>query len=433
MSHSTRAERFRRNPPVAAALLLLAALSTAAVADTPADQAAPAWRTDLTLTLQETYDTNVYLQDTAPAATVAGAMPAKAGSLVTLASVTAEVERRFSDALTAGIRYAPELVRFHSAAGENHAVHRASLNCSGRFGDNSWSFQNSVVAVDGPELAPIYGGPGGAPALGGAPVRDRRRAVVDRGSFKLVHTRGAWMARPVATVYLHDFRTLQERVTGYSNFIDRSELLGGLDLGCTVARGTRAIAGFRYGTQQQFQLHGADSPFDSTIRRFVVGLEGSPWSWLKLAVLAGPESRGFAAGTPAGFDHNEQPLWIDGSATLVLSPRQNVAFSYRRQQLPSSSSVAVYDAIDCDIAWRCRWNGRLSSTAGCKLARGDWRAPALREDRIASPSLSLQFVPAKRHTLDVGWTFDRGLSRVPATDGREFNRHAFSASYRFAL
>ena len=82
----------------------------------------------------------------------------------------------------------------------------------------------SAVWTDGSQDAPIFGGPGGAPAIGGAPVRDRRAAFLERSNFKLSAVRGPWLVRAVATTYWHDFKIRQTTLAGCANFIDRREV-----------------------------------------------------------------------------------------------------------------------------------------------------------------------------------------------------------------
>lgn len=407
-------------------MVALADLAAAAPVEGP-------WKFKAGMAVKAGYDSNVYLQDTEPSPTVAHALPANRGSVVTRLVLNTTTSWANPDTLKLAFDYNPEIVRFHSASGENHMIHLASLTVSGGRGSTVWALHNQAKWIDGSDEGPIYGGPGGAPALGGIPVRDRRDAMVDVGSLQLTHTREAWMVRPSITVYRHDFGIQQRATAGYVNFIDRSELLGGVDLGYEVVPKTRLIAGFRWGSQQQYKLLGVDSPYDSTVRRFLVGLEGEPIANLKLNLLAGPESRSYASGTPAGFDRNNQPLWISLAGTWIVAPKNEVTVFYTYRDLPSSASRSMYTDTVGKVAWTSQVSSSASLTACYALARGDWRLPAVRNDRVNTFSLSGQFTLSQDYKLELGWSLDQAVSRVPATAGREFRRHQLTTGLQFAF
>ncbi|MDI1247480.1 MAG: hypothetical protein PSV13_01230 [Lacunisphaera sp.] len=412
----------------------LGVIALAAVLAAPVvGRAASDWKTSTSLTLRESYDSNVFLQDQAPNPAVIGAAPARLGSLVTSLAAALGWEKKQSALFGITASYAPEAVRFHSASTEDHFIHRTALSFGGAAGGLSWSLTNSGIWTDGSVDAPIFGGPGGAPAIGGTPVRDRREAFVDRSSFKLSYTTGRWLVRAVAAGYWHDFRTNQTTLTGCSNYIDRNEVTGGVEAGYALAPKTRLIAGFRYGRQNQFRSLGVDSPYDSQVRRFVAGLEGSPRTWLQLNLLAGLDTRTFAAGTPAGFDRSRARLWVDASATATPTKRDTIQFSLRRSALPSSSSVSLYEDTAGELSWRHQCNDRFSVKASFRICAADWAAPAVRRDRIYSPGLQLQYVCSPRLTAEATYNYDRGESLIAATAGREFHHHLVALGLKQAF
>jgi hypothetical protein len=392
--------------------------------------AATTWKTSTALSLREAYDSNVFLQDQAPSPAVPGAVPARLGSFVTSLSASLSLEKKPSALLGITASYAPEAVRFHSASSEDHFIHRTALSLGGTAGDVSWSLTNSAIWTDGSVDAPIFGGPGGAPAIGGAPVRDRREAFVDRGTFKLSAVSGRWLARVVAAGYWHDFRTKQTALAGCSNYIDRSEVTGGVEAGYTIAAKTRLFAGFRYGRQNQSRNLGVDSPYDSRLRRFVAGIEGSPRTWLQLNVLTGLETRTFAPRTPAGFDRSRSRLWVDAAATATPTARDTLQFSLRRSALPSSSSVSLYEDTAGEVSWRHQCTDRLSVKSTFRICAAEWCAPAVRRDRIYSPGLQLQYACNPRSTVEAAYNYDRGESLIPATAGREYRHHLIALGFK---
>lgn len=385
------------------------------------------WRTSVSATARHGYDSNIYLQDTAPPSGVAGALPAKQGSWVSSLALGTKLEWASTDTFQLQGGYAPEAQRFHAAGTEDHVVHRLHLQITGRAEGVDWFWQNSFTRIDGSAAAPIFGGNNGAPALGATPVRDRRDAAIARSLLRLTFRRGAWLLRPSATAYLHDFQTEQTGAAGCANYIDRREVLAGADLGRELIAHTQIFAGFRAGRQEQGKLFDRDSPFDCTVRRVLAGVESRPRPWLQLSASAGRDDRVYAPGTPAAFDATEMPLWVDASATASLSAH-TFSVSFRRQRLPASSSVGVYDDTAAEVSWRWHPAGRFSSALGLKVARGQWTPPAVRDDVILTPGALLRFSPRRDCSTELAWTLEHGRSRVPLTAGRDFRRHIVTAA-----
>lgn len=409
-----------------AAVLTLVGSATAAP-----DQSA--WSFKSKATLKAGYDSNVYLQDTAPSASVPRALPADQASLVSQLALATTTSWQGRNDLKLTFDYNPEITRFHSATAESNVTHVTSLKLSGGSSATVWTLKNVAKWIDGTDEGPTYGGSGGAPALGGLPVRDRRDAFVQLGSFQLTHTQGRWMLRPAVSTYLHDFGIKQRTAPGYVNFIDRSEFLAGIDLGYELRPHTRLVAGYRLGNQQQYKLLGADSPYDSTIRRFIVGLEGAPADWLKLDLQVARENRRYAAGTPAGFDRGNQPYWIYLSATAKLGPQNEITAFYTHRDLPSSASKSMYTDTVGKIFWKRQLTSSAALTTGYTLIRGDWRLPAVRNDRIHCLSLGWQYSFNKCYSIDLGWSYDKAVSCVTATPGREYRRHLANAGLQFSF
>lgn len=428
---------FQKNlRPGSQAFAALLALAGAAILSQPAATRAAdqdSWKLSTTLTARESYDSNVFLQDTSPDAAIIGALPARRASLVSSVAVSLAGEARPFPALTVAAIYAAEAARFHSAASEDSVVHRLSLNTAGRSGVTNWSWQNSGTWIDGSDESPIFGGPGGAASMAGIPLRDRRDAFVGRSSFKLTHTAGPWLLRPVAAAYLHDFHTRQRRRSGYVNYIDRQELLAGVDLGRAISPTSWFIVGMRAGRQEQLKLHGEDSAYDHRLQRLVAGIEGKLLPFLQVNLLAGPEFRRTSAGTAAGFDRERTRLWLDASAALTLGPRDVLTIAARRFEQPAFASCSVYEDITYELAWRRKISDRLATTAGFKAYGGDWPAPFVREDWIFTSSASAQYAVSRRLVLEFACACERADSRVPATAGREYRRHLASAGLRFTF
>lgn len=405
---------------------------TAALAPIPAVHAEAAlaspWKLAGNLTLRESYDSNIFLQSSIPATTITNAKQPNRHSAVTTTGVSASLERPSHPELAFAINASAEAVFFGSATTENYRTYKLGATAGGKTGATVWSAQTTTTRIDGGDEGPIFGCAGGATALGGIPLRDRRSALVERTRFKLSHAVGEWFVRPSASFYVHDFLTHQSPRTGYLNYVDRREYLAGAEVGRAIFSSTRFIAGVFAGRQDQFKLHGIDSPYDSWLRRFVVGLEGKPAPWLQLNLLGGPEKRRFRTGTPVGFDRDRILLWLDSEAIITVGPRDTCTAIVRRFQQPAFTSQSVYEDITYEVTWRRQLTDRLTLATGFKAYGGDWPGPVTREDWIFTPSAGLRYAATPRWLIEVSYLAESAESRLPATPGREYRRQIGSVS-----
>lgn len=442
---------------IIASLLLpfiLGAQTAAPAAPTPppASPKSP-WATSVSLTLKETFDSNVYLQDTTPdpasvaAAAAAGleAVSAKESSFVSSVLPRFGLDYKPGPAFTASAAYAPEMTYYHAASSEDYLAHRGTLNLGGKFDAATWELLNTASYIDGNDLGPTFARPGDVPALGGIPLRDRREAFIFRNGFRLTYPVKNFFIRPVATTYFHDFKTDQRRsptpgVWVYENYIDRQEISGGLDVGYKLAKQTHVVLGYRYGSQDQGTLLGVSSPFDNSYQRLTLGVEGSPAQWLKLAVVAGPDFRDFKSEPIPGFDSDELLCYVDASVTVIPSAQDSIVLAYRRSEQPAFSSLSMYQDIIYSLTWRHKLGDRFTVGAGFLVYVGDWQPPVIREDWIYTPSASVAYT-YKKISVELAYSYDWAENEVavvagtPTTyaDGREFTRHLVSLGFKYAF
>src|SRR5947209_11106569 len=202
-----------------------------------------AWTPTASVSLREAYDGNIYMQRVTPLA--------NHDSFVTLVTPNVAAQWKPIPAFSISAGYSPEIAFYHSASSEDYVAHRGTLNLGGKIQDTTWELLNGLTWIDGNHHGLTFTGPGGAPALGGVPMRDRRSATIYREGFRLQQTVGDWLFRPVASVYVHDFHTVQSGAAGYQNYADRSDVNGGLDVGYKVLKETYVVLGYRHGSQDQ--------------------------------------------------------------------------------------------------------------------------------------------------------------------------------------
>ena len=327
--------------------------------------------------------------------------------------------------------YAPDISLYTSAEDEDYVTHRTTLNFSGQVKDATWELLNSPTFIQGSTTGPTYAGPtlgvaGQVPAIGGVPVRNRREAFIFINSFRVTLPFDRWFIRPVASSYYHDFLT-DQRASGpgycYENYIDRQDVNGGLDIGYDLGKKTFLVLGYRYGQQDQFKLLGVDSHYDRDYHRFLVGVEGSPAPWIKLALLGGPEISDWASGTPAGFDRNKINYWIDAKITLLPTKSDSVVLSHRSYEQPAFASVSVYQDITSSLTWKHTFNAHFSANAGMQLYIGDWQAPVKRDDWIYTPTAGLTYTYDKHLSAELDYSRDWAVNQQSSVpDGRQFTR-----------
>lgn len=427
-----------RNPiaPIGACLFLSAGSALAAETDF---MSKPELTTNLNadLILTESYDSNVYLEDKSPGPGAPDAMPALKGSWVTTITPSIRAHDLGNSDFHTSLSYRPDIVIYHNAHSEDYVDHHVGVIIDGQEDHVTWEQANAFTYIDGNHLGPIFAHPQDVPAIGGIPLRNRRDAAIYLGSFRLTYTFDRFFIRPAANAYVHNFKTAQMPNPPneiYVNYIDRQDVNGGLDVGYDVGHKTYLVLGYRYGRQDQYKLLGVDSPFDSAYHRILFGIEGSPVSWLKLAMLGGPEIRDWANGTPANFDRNRLVYWVNATASVLPNKNDTITLLFRRYEQPAFCSQSVYNDITYSATWKHNFNKHLSATAGFQLYIGDWQAPANRNDWIYTPSASLTWAFNKHFNANLEWSYDLVDNKsdvIPGTstewaDGREFSRNLIS-------
>ncbi len=402
------------------------------------------WKADLAL--KETYDDNVYLEDTAPGPGVPNAVPAKKDSLVTTITPNVALGYKVCSGFKASLLYTPDIVIYHNAPSEDYTAHHVGLTFNGKADNDNlvWEQANAFTDIDGNRLGPTFAHPQDVPAIGGIPLRDRRDAFIYRGGFKLTWTLDRFFIRPVASAYVHDFKTVQQTLTlpaVYENYIDRQDVNGGVDVGYDVGKKTFLVLGYRYGQQDQGELLGKNSPYNSKYQRILAGVEGSPVKWLKLNVQLGPEFRRFDPGTPADFGRNEVLCYADASATVIPTKADTVNLRWTRFEQPAFSSQSVYEDIKYDLAWRHKFCERFTAGAGFTVYVGDWQTPVNRNDWIYTPSATASYTFNKHLSAELNYSCDLVQSKTTAVsgtstewaDGREFSRDLVSLAVKYAF
>lgn len=404
------------------------------------------------LSAKEAYDSNVYLQDHEPDTdAVPRAVRPDQDSFVTSVTPKLSLDWKPCTAFSAAVSYAPEVTFYHAESSEDYVAHRGAIHLRGEVGDVPWEMPHSITFIDGNRKGLYYGVsslPGqldGVPAIGGIPVRDRREQFVYRGGFKATWPLGAFFIRPVFAAYVHDFQTKQKlngRLLpdsapnpdwGYENYVDRSALNYGLDVGWSVNAQTRLYAGYRYGNEFEGTMVGSPYRYDAQVHRPLVGIEGKPVSWLTADVSIGPDIHNTTSRHDPAFDPDYTALWVDAVLTLTPTAKDSIALIWRQNTQPAFSSPSVYEDTVYEGTVRHRVDDQWSVGGGFRAYLGDWHDPVIRRDWIFTPSASVTYRHNAHLSAEASYSYDWVDSRVPHTKGREFTRHLAWLAVKYAF
>lgn len=412
------------------------------------------------LTFKEAYDDNVFILNKKPNPSItppAGFTICQANkdSLVTTVMPAMSLNYKPNPGFAATLLYSPECTWYHSAHSEDYVTHRGAVNFGGKIEEVTYESLNSITWIDGSDEGFVTIRPGDCRCVGGIPLRDRRDAAIYRDGLKVTIPVENWFFRPVVSAYVHDFQTKQYANLAanktnyiYDNFIDRWDVNGGLDIGYEAFPKTKLVLGYRYGHQHQGSVPKeispgnvarVSSPYNNDYQRFLVGVEGTPFSWLKLAVLGGPDFRHWCDSTPAGFDRDEIVYWVDGTIAVLPTKIDTVTFRMTYFEQPAFTSQSMYEDIKYDLTWRHKFTDKLTFGAGFTFYVGDWQAPVDRDDWILTPSAVASYALNSHLTGELAWSYDWADSRVPNSpsapyaSGRDYTRNLVSVALKYAF
>ena len=430
----------------------------------------PAWLTDLSLGVKESYDDNILL--------VAGENPGLQPQSSWITTVSPKVGFNFAPLLgkqttlqTLSLVYAPDFAMYHDASSESYNAHRLGNTIKGKVDDFSFLLDNAFLFNDGSTTAPTYALNQSAVALDqadkyssafatGAP-RERRKQIQDRATVTFQYDIGKFFIRPTATLLYYDLMTDWHNASaapykGYQNYVDRSDVNGGLDLGYKLTSDLAATLGYRYGHQNQQAFPSAINPAtyqsSSDYQRVLLGLEGKPWKWLNVKLAGGPDFRAYNATAPVD-DLHLTTYYGEALMTATLTTNQTVTVAYKQWQWVSSIGRVPY--FDSSYALTYHWNAtrQLGFDLGGKFVEADYNSasPAKtangcrRDDGVYTVSAGASYAFTPHFSVNLAYAHDFGLNleenlstignpSAAATAGyRDFDRQlvTLAAQYKF--
>ena len=364
----------------------------------------PAWLTDLSFGIKESYDDNILR--------VSGNGLPTESSWVNVLSF--KLGFNLSSFLAAdpgtiqvfSLVYQPDKATYSNASTEDFTAHRVNATLKGKSGDLSFIFDDAFLYNDGSKLAPVYAlnQLGNADAnqndkyrnsLAHAPARERRNQDQDRYTAFLQYDTKYLFLRAISQLnyinmntYL--FNTSLAPYKGYQDWIDRYDVNAGADLGFKVATNLALTLGYRDGYQYQQQYSEAintDQHYSSNhYQRLLFGLEGK-LDWLTVKLDAGPDFRDFNPNTPISDLHTTR-YFGEADLTANLSSNQSLTFHYKDYIFVSSTGLVPYEEYTYSLVYHWNFTKQLGLDVGAKYFEHNYTlgndlagsAPSLRLD-----------------------------------------------------
>jgi opacity protein-like surface antigen len=403
----------------------------------------PEWLPTLALGFSESYDDNIY------GVSGLGLQPKSSW----FSTFSPRVGFDFAPLLGSGsavtaltLAYSPDLVRFHDAPQENYDAEKFTTGIKGRVGKFSFALDNSFLYVDGSKIAPTYALNQLSGAAGNqfdkyrnnfayAAARERRNQIQDRANVTLGYDMGKFYFKPTASLIDYDLNTTWHNTSkapylGYLNFVGRSDVNGGADVGYRVVPNLALTLGYRYGSQYQQSFPttiSSDSHFaSSTYNRALAGIDGRLWHWLEIKLQGGPDFRDYNVSAPVP-NHHPTKYYGEASILATLSQNQYLTFNYKQWNWVSSTGyVPIWDST---YSLNYHWNPtpKLGFDLTAKIQENDYTGgndkvgnqPSVRADRLysLSPGVSYAFTP--QLTASLSYTYSAGnneLTTIPTAD-----------------
>ena len=399
--------------------------------------------TELSVTVKETYDSNVFGTERNP--TLAG-LPETADVSSWVTTVSPKVVFNAREALglpqdsaitTFNLGYAGDYAFYHSATTETNQRHNLTQQLKGRSGAASFSLENSLIYVDGKSAAVQYGL---TSAYGTASSRERKEQFQDRAKAVLRFDTDTAFVRLLGTVLYYDLHTQLRQptgsYTGWQNYIDRRDANLGIDYGYKLNKDLALYLGYRYGEQKQAKLPWTPIHNDSSYHRVLVGVEGKLAPWLKVDVQAGPDYRSYDDVTNLGLVGKKHTwLYTDATLTADLTKNDSLTFTNKIWHWVSSTGTTAYRDSAYVLTYKHKFSGQLSGTLGFRALGSDYDLPAIRKDWTYTYSAGLRYDLSKQYALTVDYSHTEADNKLDTTayPGREFAQDLLSFGLRAAF
>ena len=431
----------------------------------------PDWLTDLSISVKETFDDNIFLSDTDHkyystvnlAAVRPGVAIAYKDKFSAVTTVSPKVginfapligETNFLSALT--LTYSPDFVNYAGSSSESYNAQRIGVGAKVKADNFSGSIENTFTAIDGSKYGPLYPGSLNSAYATGT-VRERRNQYQDRSAATFQYDVGRFFIRPTSSLTYYDLRTDKLTkaqaggIAGYQNYADRYDVNGGADFGYKVLTNFAATFGYRYGTQYQETYSKAIDNLQlsssSDYQRLLFGFEGKPIKWLDVKFQGGPDFRSYGDHAPVA-DSNPVDFYGEASATATISPKNSLTFKYKSFEWVSSTGKVPYNDNSYELSYKHKLTSQLTLDLSAKLSESDYtsgrtagatsvtKVPNQRDDSDTVFSAGFSYAFNSNASINAGYSYEFGRNFQPGVVNewtREFDRNlvTIGATFKF--
>ncbi len=334
---------------------------------------------------------------------------------------------------SAKFSYAGETVRFDGWSDENYTSHRLGFaSHSATDSDWRWSVDASTLWVDGSRdtLAALAACNGNGTTL----WRERRAQWQHRAKILAQRDTASTRIRVLGTLLDYDYLT--RIVPGRATFVDRSDVLAGIDAGWKSSAFSFWFAGLRAGTQHQDKvpLPGGGFDYSSRYTRLIAGWEGRLGAATTVAFAAGPDFRHFNGTVdPRVFPRRDHTLgWFDASFTTKLSPSLSLTGKSTRWAWLSSTGKSAYNDLAAELALAWTVDPQLSLRVATKAHQCSY-FPTVRNDWETLNSLGATYQWSSSVQLAADILHHHGWNELPGLVDRRFSRTVLSLGVSLKL
>jgi hypothetical protein len=394
----------------------------------------PAWMTELSLELKESYDDNLL--------GVSGDGMSKSYSWITTLTPKIGLDlaplinnQRVLQALT--LNYEPAFASYSQASEENNIAHRILNKIRAKSENFSFSLDNSFVYIDGSSVAPVYPAPDNVrSSYAHAFPRERRNQYQDRTKIEFQLDWETFFVRPTGSLQYWNMLTDQRTTSGYQNWVDRYEINGGVDLGRRISSQLAIFLGYRYGHQYQDTVINSNYSSTNNFHRALIGVEGKLFNWLTLSLFGGPDFREYEDSAPVN-DKNQVNYYGEASLTGEISKQDTVMVKYKGTRwISSTGQLPTFDS-GFDLGYRHKFDTTLIWNLNFQVKNADYTignltggsAPSLRNDWLYTFSTGLSHDFNTHIGVNIILTANLGRNTqdgIPNANYREFDEYLTS-------
>ncbi|XHR29357.1 MAG: outer membrane beta-barrel protein [Chthoniobacteraceae bacterium] len=433
------------------------AASKTPVQTTPAIWEKPAWLTDLSLGVRESYDSNVYAAGADsrfyPATwpkNLDVALKNRPSWVTTISpKVGVDLAKLWNDTgwiKTFAIGYMPDIVQYHNQPNESYTAHRVTTVLKTDNGAVKVNIDNAFTAIDGSHDGLIY--PGGYSSFCNSTTRERRDQVQDRMKATVKFDSDTVFVRPALSLQYYNLDTTFMNVSktyNYMNYVDRYDINGGADVGYYLDKKNALTLGYRYGHQYQQSLPWDAQNSTNDYQRILAGYEGSPVKWLKIEAQVGPQFttytdlRPYNNGVKAQglIDTNPTDVYAEASVTITPTKSDALVLKYKRWNWVSSTGKNAYMDSQIDSSYRHQFTKKLQLQLGFRVSQSDYKPTTLRNDWLYTTSAGFKYAFTQNLTGEISYVWDQDANDqvygITNPTSRNFERQVVSTGVTWAF